>query len=172
MAFNITRKKILIVAGVIVVLVGGAAVYAFMTGFFTPPKTSDTSTDTQTTTRYEQEATFKKKQSQVAKLVDAGDEESIKKAEVIAEAEKAAAEKSGNDAYIVDAALAQALLFIDTDRAQQALDEILLPLEQKYGTNDTYRFLIYAVISRAYTVLGDTAKATEYYQKVPEKGWD
>lgn len=167
-----TRKKILIIAGVIVVLVGGAAVYAFMTGFFTPAKTADTNTDTPTTTRYEQEASFKKKQSQVTKLVEAGDEESIKQAEVIAEAETTAAEKSGNDAYIVDAALAQALLFIDTDRAQQALDEILLPLEQKYGTNETYRFLIYAAMSRAYTVLGDTTKATEYYQKIPEKGWD
>ncbi|MFZ3009435.1 MAG: hypothetical protein WA030_00220 [Candidatus Microsaccharimonas sp.] len=172
MAINMTRKKILIVVGVIVILIGGVAVYAFMTGFFTPSKTANTSTDTPSTTHYEQEASFKKKQSQVTKLVEAGDEASIKEAEAIAKAETEAAEKSGNDAYIVDAALAQALLFIDTGRAQQALDEILLPLEQKYGTNDTYRFLIYAVISRAYTVLGDTTKATEYYQKIPEKGWD
>ncbi len=172
MAINVTRKKVLIISGVIVVLVGGAAAYAFTTGFFTPVKTADISTDTPTTTRYEQEASFKKKQSQVAKLVDSGDEESIKKADIIAKDETAAAEKSGNDAYIVDAALAQALLFIDTDRAQQALDEILLPLEQKYGTNDTYRFLIYAMISRAYTVVGDTAKAAAYYDKIPEKGWN
>lgn len=171
MAINITRKKVLIIAGVIVVLVGGAAVYAFTTGFFTPKKTTDTSTDTSVTTRYEQEASFKKKQSQVAKLVDAGDEASIKEADKIAEAESAAAEKSGNDAYIVDAALAQALLFIDTGRAQQALDEILLPLEQKYGNEEAYKYLIYSLISRAYRVLGDTAKAADYYSKIPERGW-
>lgn len=168
MAVKKSRKKIIILIVVILVLlVGGAATYALVTGYFTPKDT-----DTDTTTKTGVYETFKRTSVKVDDLVSSGEEQSIKEANQIIEAEVVAADASGDDAYIVDAKLAKASFLINTGKAQEALDSILLPLDEKYGNNDTYKYHIYGQISWAYAELNNPAKADEYYNDIPAQGWD
>lgn len=145
--------------------------------FFGGAKDSDKSEDSPSTNP-DESATAKylesvaETQDEVFILVEAGDESSIAKADQLVDEEIRKAEESGNETYIVSAYLAKAALLIDTDRAQEALDTILLPFEQKYHDNEDYIYDIYGYISSAYRVLGNTDKEAEYFNKLPEHGWD
>jgi flagellar basal body-associated protein FliL len=111
-------------------------------------------------------------QVQVDNLISKGDPASIQKANQIIDAQVSAADKSGDDAYIVSTSLEKATVLINTDQSQTALDTILLPLESKYGNNDTYKYDIFAEMSLAYRSLNNQAKADEYYNKIPGQGWN
>ncbi|MEO6109441.1 MAG: hypothetical protein ABIP50_00310 [Candidatus Saccharimonadales bacterium] len=173
MAIRIARKKIIITAIVVVVLLGGGGAYAYYAGYFTAPA-KDTSTGTtdptKTSTTYKK--SLNQNQTQVTTLVTAGDEKSIQQATAIVDSQIASADRSGNDSYSVDAYLAKASLYIDTNRSQEAIDTILTPLDQKYGDNESYKYNIYGYFSRAYEVLGNTEKSAEYFNKIPVKGFD
>lgn len=108
-----------------------------------------------------------KQREEVAALVSAGDASSVKKAEQAVDAGIVSAEKSGDEAYLVEAKLEKALLLIETGRPQEALDTILLPLDQQYGNNETYKYQIYTYIAQAYTALDNQAKSDEYSLKIP-----
>lgn len=127
-----------------------------------------TVTDEDKATAYKAELT--ESQTEVATLVTAGDAKSVKKADEIAESQVAAANQSGNDDYIVYASLTKANLLIDTNRAQEAIDSILLPLLEKYGSNEKYKSDIYSTLSVAYSRLGNTEKSEEYLNQVSGRG--
>lgn len=165
MAVRKSRKIIIVIVIAVVVLVGGGAAYLLATGYFTPAK-KDVATDTAAAkvadTNFADQV-----QSQVSQLVTTGDTQSIQKASEILDSQTTAADKSGDDAYIVDTHLAKADLLINTNQAQVALDTVLLPLNQQYGNNDTYKDRIATYIGEAYNALGDTDKANQYYSQIP-----
>jgi len=175
MAITVDRKKIIITIIITVLFVTAAGVYAFSTGIFTPSSSEENEQvgekpDVSTGTAYKE--VLKEKQDEVNVLVAAGGEKSVQQAEEIIEQEVQAATESGNVAYLVDAQLAKAGLLIQTGRAQEALDTILLTLESDYQGDEAYIYLIYAQISWAYKELDNLAKSEEYLDKIPGGGWD
>jgi hypothetical protein len=167
-----SRKTIILVAVIAVIVVaGGVGAYFLASRQTAQPPASQT--DTETT---QPEPTYRgalaKTESQVTELVEVGDEQSIQQAEEIIAAQIATAEESNDEAYTVEARLAQAQLWSTTGRAQQALNEILLPFEQQYANDESLRDLIYAMISFAYKQLDDGEQAQEYLDKIPGKGWN
>lgn len=176
MQFKSKKRRIILLVVIVLVLAGGGAAAYF--GYVVPSmKTVDngsSSSDTSTTgtVAVAHQKSVKQTQTKIDTLVQAGGTQSIKQADQIAESEVTAANSSGDDAYIVNAGIAKASLLITTSRAQEALDTVLFPLDKKYGMNETYRYDIYASISWAYRYLENTDKATEYFQKIPGKGWN
>lgn len=172
MAFTAKRKRIILLVGIIsLILIGAAAAFYF---FYIVPLNKEAPA-TQPVASSENDAynqRLKTKEDQVTKLINAGDDASLNKADEIVNSQVAAAEASGSDREMVDAGIAKASLLIQTERAQEALDTVLMPLEKKYGSNDEYKNEIYASISWAYRVLGDPDTAAEYFNKIPSKGWD
>ena len=159
MAVKKSRKKIIVIIIVALLVVGGAAAYyAISTDFFAQQKNAGS--DVKTGTEYK--ASFQKVEKRVSALIASGDDKSIKEAEEIIESEVSAANDSGNDAYIVDASLAKATLLIETDRAQEVIDDLLPVLDEKYKDDEDYKNDIYLHMSLAYRELGDDAKADEY----------
>lgn len=171
MAFTLTRKKVIITAVVLVLVFGGIFAYLFLTNYFSQQQntTTEPAKIPSTGNAYQQRLT--NVQTEVTDLAAAGDEQSVQKADTIIDTEIKNAKDSGNEAYVVDASSAKATLLIDTDRPQEGLD-LLLALEQQYGDNDEYKYELYALISWAYRELDNTAKADEYYNKIPGRGWD
>jgi hypothetical protein len=131
--------------------------------------TKNTKTSTSVTIKPEQQKSLDTTQSNIQSLVATGDTQSLAKADEVAKAEVQAAKDSGNDGYIIMAELARANLLIDTGRAQEALDSILLPLLEKYKTDQDYSNEIYITIGLAYLSLDNTAKAEEYINQAD--GW-
>jgi hypothetical protein len=98
--------------------------------------------------------------------------ELIQKADERAAEEIEEAEQTGNVGYTFDAYMTKVVLLIETGRAQEALDVILLPFEQEYKSNETYIDIIYGYISWAYSEVGNVEQSDAYYKLLPEKGWD
>ncbi len=172
---RITRKKtITIIIILIIIGLGTIAYFGVTSGFIAQlMKARDTSPAiSKTGAESEYKEAFNQAQDKVYSLIEAGSNESLQEATKIIDSEVAAAEKSGNDGYKVDANLAKTTLLIKTGQVQEALDTVLLPLDQLYGNNDTYKYEIYASIGWAYSELGDVVKADEYFNKIPGKGWD
>ncbi|MEO6109439.1 MAG: hypothetical protein ABIP50_00300 [Candidatus Saccharimonadales bacterium] len=165
---RITHKKTIIASIILIVLVVGGATYAYFAGYFSSTKEDQGTTNIEKSgTAYRD--TFNKTQDQVAKLLSADDTQSTQQAIKIIDSQITEADKSGNESYSVDARLAKAILLINTDKPQEAIDTILIPLEAKYGDSDAYKYKIDTHFARAYDVIGDTIKADEYYKKVPIK---
>ncbi len=170
MAKKITRKKLIIIIAAVVLLLGAGAAVAFAMGIFTPgDDTTGTETVKVTKTGTEYKTGLTKKTSQATALVDSGDQKSVEQAEKIINQETEAAKKSKNVGYIVDANLAKADLLNQTDRPKEAV-ELLLTLEQQYAPDGVYNENIYAALSRAYYLAGDTAKSDEYFAKIKPRG--
>ncbi len=178
MAIRVSRKLIITVSVAAVVILGGGAAYAIANGYLTLPgktTTAGTGTDANTSTNGGSTSTTSaadtkfttQVQTQVNTLVAAGDPTSIKQAGQILDTQVAVASKSGDDDYIVDTNLAKADLLLNTDQPQAALDTILLPLNQQYGNNDTYKYRIDSYLGQAYNALGNTDKANGYYNLIP-----
>jgi len=161
---NKRRIILLIVAGL--VLVGILAGVFFM---YALPRMKSSSTDTSPTTGTTYRTELHKQQTKINTLVTTGDATSIDQANKIVDDEINAADKSGNDSYIIDAKLTKVTLYVDTNRAQEAIDTILIPLDTKYGSNPTYKYTIYGYFSLAYRALGNQDKATEYFKQIPSK---
>lgn len=117
-------------------------------------------------------ARIKENQVKVDNLITTGDDKSIKQAEVIVKGDLAEAKASGSQTSIVRTSVDWANVLIQTGRAQEALDDILLPLNKSYTSVDDYKYSIYGSISWAYRVLGDQDKASDYFSDIPSKGWD
>jgi hypothetical protein len=149
---------------IILVVLGAAAIAYFVFGIGRPAAPVEKVTDTGVA---KITAVPDSVQVDVNNLVATGDPKSIQQANQIINAQTTAADKSGDDGYIVDAYLAKADLLFQTNQPQEALDSVLLPLDQKYGNNDTYKYRIDTYIGQAYVALGDTDKANQYYSKVP-----
>lgn len=165
------KTKIIVLAIVILVLLAGGAAAAYYFYFGPQKTTTDTSNNSDTSgTAYK--TTFDKAQDKVYDLITSGDKESIDEANQIVEKQVTAADESGNDAYIVDAYIAKSTLLIETGKSQEALDTILIPLSEKYGNNETYKYVIYGNISWAYRELDQPEKADQYYEQIPGQGWD
>lgn len=168
-------KKI-IIAVVILGIIGAGAAYFFIADPFGLHKdtANNTPDDTTNTGTYKEQASFNAKQEEVAKLVAPGKKNSaasVKEADDILDGEVRAAEASRSDAYIVESNLAKASLLINTGRQQNALDNVLTPLLQRYG-NSSYKYDIYGYMSWVYRELGNPSKAEEYYKKIPVKDFD
>lgn len=169
------KKQVIIIVAVIVIGCIGTVVYFL---HFAPlSKSTDESTstpNTQTTTTavaaHQQAVT--QQQTKIDSLVATGNTQSIAQADQVANSQVATADTSGDDAYIVSANLAKAQLLIDTKRAQEALDSVLLPLDQKYGKNDTYKYQIDSYIGEAYNAIGNADKAQQYYSQIPPLGYN
>jgi len=169
MATTVTRKKAIITGVVIFAFVLGIGIafahaHGYLGGANNGSRVSKTGTEYQDA--------LGKTRDQVDELIQAGDAQSSAQADALIATQVTAADESQNTGYIVESNLAKASLLIRTNRAQQALDDVLLPLEQKYGTDATYKDNIAASISWAYRTVGDSAKAEEYYQKLPKMGWN
>lgn len=172
-------RIILLIAALFVVLGGGlTAAYHFdlAPGFFKLipglnekyKEKADGSDDKGSSIAYKESLTVS--EEKVATLLKTGNAESQKEADKIVESEVTAANKSENDDYIVYANLAKAKLLMDTSRYQEAIDNVLLPLLQKYGTNEKYKGDINIALSIAYTKLGDGEKANEYLGETTGRG--
>lgn len=163
MAGRKSHKKIIVIIIVVVLLGGGAAAYYFyvrplLMGNNAIP-TNSGNTESVHKQKVEQD------QTKVDSLVTVGDEASIEQAKQIADTQIDAAEKSGDDAYIVDASIQKAGILIQTGQSQEALDTILFPLQKKYEGNATYKRDIYMTISWAYRVMGDETTADSYFNQ-------
>jgi len=172
----------IIIAIVVILVIGGGAVATFI-GHVGPIATvlgyddkdadktaEETAAENGTTAsglNPVQEKSVNQTQDKIDTLVASGDPKSIAKADEAAEAQVEAAKESGDDEYIVTAELAKADLLIATARPQEAIDEVLLPLEEKYGNNDTYKHQIDSYLGQAYAAVGNTMKANEYYSRIP-----
>jgi outer membrane lipoprotein-sorting protein len=158
------KLRIILVIVIVLVVLGGGAVAYF--GFVAPSMKKATTASTDVTgTKYQ--TVLRQKQAQIDTLVASGDKNSVQQATQIANSQVAAATDSGNDAYIVDASIAKATVMIQTGQAQEALDSVLLPLDQKYSSNATYKASIYACIAYAYRELGDATNADKYFSQIP-----
>jgi hypothetical protein len=166
------RKKIIIIIVLVLIVLGAAIYYGFASGFLGQLINGTKKDVTISKTGTEYKEVLNKAQDKVYDLIASGDNQSIEEATKIVDDQIAAADKSGNEGYSVDANLAKTTLLVETGRPQQALDEVLIPLEDKYGDNEAYKYSVYAGISWAYRELGDTAKADEYFNKIPGEGWD
>ncbi|MBC7565259.1 hypothetical protein H7100_03475 [Candidatus Saccharibacteria bacterium] len=166
------KTKVILLVGVIILLVVGAGAALYF-GYLVPSVkkvTNDKTAATSANNAYNEK--LKQKNDQVTALVTAGDETSIKKADDIVNTQVTAAKATGDDQQIVDAELAKASLMIQTGRAQEAIDSVLTPLDQKYGSNESYRYEIYASFAYAYRQLDNPDKANQYATQIPGKGWD
>lgn len=166
------KTKIILLVGVIILLVVGAGAALYF-GYLAPSVkkvTDDQTAATSADTAYNEK--LKQKNDQVTALVVAGDQASIQKADDIVNTQVVTAEATGDDRQIVDAQIAKASLMIQTGRAQEAIDSVLTPLDQKYGSNDTYKYLIYASFAYAYRQLENPDKASEYATQIPGQGWN
>jgi len=161
---NKRRIILLIVAGLVL-----AGVLAGIFFTYVLPRMKSSSTDVVPTTSTTYRTELHKQQTKINTLVTTGDSTSIDQANKIVDDEITAASKSGNDGYIIDANLTKATLYIDTNRAQEAIDTILIPLDAKYGSNLTYKYTICGYFSLAYRALGNQDKATEYFNQIPSK---
>jgi hypothetical protein len=161
-----SRKKIVIII-LIVIILGAGAAYGVTSGLFSQLINGTTKEPIVSKTGTEYKENLTKKQEQVDTLLTTGDQESIQKAQKIADAQVAAAQESNNDGYIVDASIQKAGILIQTGQAQVALDSILFPLNQKYESNTQYKYDIYECMSWAYRVMGDETTADEYFNKIP-----
>lgn len=159
------KKIIIIIMAVVVISAGAVAAYLLL-----KDKDGEAEPGENKGTTYVE--SFQANQSKASALIDGGDEKAIAEAEQIVEKEVEAAEKSGNDSYIVDAQLAKAQVLIETGRPQEALDSILFPLEKKYASNQEYGNVIYSMIAFAYKYLENQEKVDEYYEKVVSEGWN
>ncbi|MDB5161918.1 MAG: hypothetical protein JWM52_426 [Candidatus Saccharibacteria bacterium] len=171
MAFKLTRKKIIIGVIVAIIVLGGAA-FAVVTFVLPAKNTTPTGADTTFAKGVPSKAnreTLSTSQNKVTKLLAAGDEKSVTAAKAILDAQITEAEKTSDEAFSFEAQIAKAQLLIDTDQPQEAIDTILLPLEKKYGNDDTYKDTVFGNLSNAYYTLGDSDKGSEYYKKLPVK---
>lgn len=182
------RVKIILIIVAAVLLLGGGATALFwpnvsvfvqdqvidkITGVKQPTAGSGGSTGTASEeARAQYDESVASTKDEINKLIAAGGSRSIERADEIIQEQEQAAQKSGDEEYTFDVAMAKAVLLIDTGRAQEALDDILFPLEQKYSSNEEYKYEIYGNIAWAYRELGNAEKSIEYLNKVPEKGWD
>jgi hypothetical protein len=165
MATTLTRKKLLISSVALIAVVSIAALsFVYASDLFKEQA------DTIVIPESSKDAASS--EADVAKLIEAGDEKSIQAAGEIIEAQMIVAEKSGDDRAILNAQLAKATLLIETSRAQEAIDSVLLPLEKRYAQSDTYKYEVYGQLSWAYRELGDIATADKYYSNIPAKGWN
>jgi flagellar basal body-associated protein FliL len=172
MAINLSRKKVIIITAVLLVLIaGGVAAYILVTGQLNQPVENNNGSKNPNTSGNAYQERLSKVQTEVTDLVAVGDEQSIEEADQILNSEVKTAKDSGNDAYIVEATSAKASLLIETDRTQEALD-LLLALERDYGSEDAYKYELYGMISYAYKGLDNQAKSDEYLNKIPGGGWD
>ncbi|MDB5159788.1 MAG: hypothetical protein JWO99_51 [Candidatus Saccharibacteria bacterium] len=163
-------RRILLIAVILVVVGASAGVYF---GYVLPhAKKTDTSAGStdKVTTAYQEK--LKQNQDKVTKLVNAGDAQSIDQATQLVNTNVTTAQATGDDRQIVDAQLAKASFMMDIGQAQQSLDTVLLPLNDKYGNNNTYKYDIYGALSRAYREIGDTTKADSYFSQIPSEGWN
>lgn len=170
--FKSKRVRIILLVGVpILLLAGGVAAFYF--GYYVPSmkKLSDAKTTTSSASDTYVKM-LKQKNDQVTRLITAGDPASIKQADTVVDAQVTTAQTTGDDRQIVDAGIAKASLFIQTGRAQQAIDTVLTPLDQKYGSNETYKYDIYGSFAYAYRELDNAAKADEYFSKIPGQSWE
>ena len=164
MAFKFTRKKTIISIIVAIVVLGGAT-FAVVT-FLLPAKTV-TETPAAPQTHAQAIAASREK---VTTLLAAGDDKSKTEAKKIVDEQVTTANATQDDDYIVQANIEKANFLLGTDQAQQALDDVLLPLATKYESNAKYKGTIYASISVAYTQLGDTDKAGQYLSQLSGRG--
>ena len=178
------RISLIVIASLLVLGGAGAAAYHFdlAPGFFklipglnakykdTNGTGDDAAKPNSTGTAYKE--AFQKNKVKVEDLAEAGDQQSVEQADKIVESEVKSADKSGNDDYIVDANLSKAELLINTGRSQEAIDDVLLPLLEKYGNNEKYKYQIYSLLSWAYRQIGNVSKSEEYYDKIPDQGWN
>jgi len=173
MAIKNIRKKLIITIIVGLVLTGAGVGYAFYAGYLKWPDASNNiSEDVIDTSSDAYKATLQERDDRVTRLVNSGSQKSIQEADQLVEEDVKKAEQTGDEQYIHDTYIAKATLLINTGRAQQALDEILLPLEKKYENNEEKRHEIYGMISWAYRWLDDQNKANEYSNKMPSQGWN
>lgn len=174
MAINNIRKKLVIIIIIALIFAGAGVGYAFYAGYFKWPSVSNnTKEDTIDTSSEEYKTNLKERDDRVTRLVDSGNQQSIQEADQLVEDDVKKAEKTGNDQYIFDTYVAKATLLIKTNRAQEALDDILLPMEKKYENNDDKKHEVYGLISWAYRQLDNQNKANEYFNKIPSQGgWD
>jgi len=163
---------IVIVALLVVVLSGAGLALYFQDGTTQTQQVIEIESPTDRSATAVFQEKLKEQQAEVTKLVTAGDQESISKATELVEKSVKTAQSSGDDQQIVDAELAKASFMMDIGQAQDALDTVLLPLEQKYASNEIYKFDIYGVLSRAYREIGNPDKAQGYFDQIPSKGWD
>ena len=145
MGITLTKKKIIIAVVAIILVGAGVAGYFYFINVLSQPQfaSSDQSNTSSSTTtdsiKAEHQESLQDAQQKVDELVTSGDEASIADAEQIIEEQQAVAEQSGDDEYIVNTALTKASLLIETNQAQEALDTVLFPLNEKYGNNDAYK---------------------------------
>jgi hypothetical protein len=166
------KMRIILLVGIPILLLAAGGV-AFYFGYYAPSMkrvADDKTATTSAATAYAQG--LKQKDDQVTKLVNAGDAASVKQADTIVASQVVAAQASGDDRHIVDAGIAKASLLIQTGRAQEAIDSVLSLLDQKYGSNDAYKYDIDGSFAYAYRELNNTAKADEYFNKIPGQSWD
>jgi len=182
-SFPVSRKAIVII--IIAVVIVGGAVAAFFFYSASIKKTNDSTNATTAAqkavaaTKAAHQTSVEEQQVKINALIGSSsagtgsgtattqDPHVIAQADAIAQAQVDTANQSGDDDYIVSAALAQADLLINTDRAQEAIDSVLLPLEQKYGSNDAYKYQIDSYLGQAYAAVGNTDKANGYYNIIP-----
>lgn len=175
MAIFLRKKTIIRISILIAVLIIGAAVfvtYKIVDLNNNSSKSQDVDKKPSMSPSDEEKALIQANQVKVNKLVSAGDEESIKQAEVIVKNDLTSAKTSGSQSSVARASVDWANILIQTDRAQEALDDILLPLNKEYTAVDDYKYSIYGSISWAYRMLGDSNKSNEYLDMIPPKGWD
>ena len=163
-------RIILLIVVVIVILGTGTAVYF---GYVFPhTKKTDTSAGSTDKPMTAYQEKMKQDQDKVTKLVNAGDAASIDQATKIVDTNVTSAQVSGDDQQIVDASLAKASFMMDIGQAQKALDSVLLPLNDKYGSENIFKYNIYGSLARAYREIGDSTKADTYFNQIPSEGWN
>lgn len=166
----LNRKKTIVIGAVVVALflvVLGYFLYQTYTGV------NNTSQDKgETVKKSSNQDKLIEKQKKLDALITKGDSASISEAEAIASSDLKAAKDSQDQTRIVSASIDSANILIQTGRAQQALDDILFPLNKSYTAIDDYKYSIYGSISWAYRVLGNQDKSNEYLNDIPSKGWD
>lgn len=181
---NLSSFTVLSIGIVVAVLLLGGAAFATFVGHVGPlagvfgytkdssanttPKTdAQKATDQTAATTADHQVAVQQQQTKINTLIAAGDPQSVKQADTVANKQVQAADSSGDDEYIVTAGLAKADLLINTDRVKEAIDSVLMPLLQKYNSNDKYNFRIYSYLGMAYRALGNNDKANSYYDKIP-----
>jgi len=162
---NYSKKRriiLVVVAGLVLVGILAGAFFLFVL-----PRMKSSMTDVTSGTTYQ--TGLHQKQAKIDTLVAAGDTKSVDQANKIADDEITTATKSGNESYIIDASLSKVTLYVNTNRAQEAIDTILIPLDAKYSSNATYKYTIYGYFSLAYRAVGNKTKAAEYFKQIPSK---
>ncbi|HRN97119.1 MAG TPA: hypothetical protein PLZ58_01540 [Candidatus Saccharibacteria bacterium] len=172
MAFFLRKKTIIRISILVGILVLGAAAFVTYKLVDLNNNSKVQPVDKKPVASLTDAKLIKEKQVKVDNLIATGDEKSIKQAEVIVKDDVATAKASGSQTAVARTSVDWANVLIQTGRAQEALDTILLPLNKEYTTVDDYKYSIYGSISWAYRMLGDSAKSYEYLDRIPSKGWD